>query len=111
MYNLTFWSNKVYIYLFINICSTIQSFYFKVKFDENTKCITLVFGKKSYINLFIDISSNIQITYCKMKFDEYTKCITLLFGQKKYTFIFSSIFVVQFKVFILRLNLMKILSV
>ena len=53
-----------------------------MKFDENTKCITLVFGKKSYINLFIDISSNIQITYCKVKFDEYTKCTTLLFGQK-----------------------------
>ena len=73
-----------------------------MKFHENTTCIILLFGQNLYINLFIDISSNIQITYCKMKFDEYTKCITLLFGQKKYTFIFSSIFVVQFKVFILR---------
>ena len=73
-----------------------------MKFDENTKCITLRFSQKLYINLFIDICNNVQRFYFKAKFDENTKCITLLFGQKKYTFIFSSIFVVQFNVFILR---------
>ena len=58
-----------------------------MKFDENTKCITLLFGKNSYINLFIDIF-NIQITYYKVKFDDNTKCITLLFSQTLYINLF-----------------------
>ena len=62
-----------------------------MKFDENTKCITLLFGQKLYINLFIDICSNIQITYYKVKCDENTKCITLLFGQKLYINLFIDI--------------------
>ena len=73
-----------------------------MKFDENTKCITLLFGKKVCIYLFINICSKIQSCYFKMKFDENTKCITLLFGKELYINLFidscSNIQITYYKV-------------
>ena len=59
-----------------------------MKFDENTKCITLLFSQKLYINLSIDIWSNVQRFYFKVKFDENTECMT---GQKSYINLFIDI--------------------
>ena len=38
---------KLYIYIFIDICSNIQSSYCKVKLRQTNKLIALLFGQKS----------------------------------------------------------------